>query len=204
MVTLTLGTAGPPKRQIIELAFGDIGSAGYEFGRTPEEINDALLRLNALMREWPFSTLGYVQPDYGVGSADDLSGIPDEYLSVVAAKLALRICPMMGATLSVEAKANLATGMALLQRGGDHVPHPDRLSRRGGHTLRHRHGRQRYGQPHSVGCAHQLLLVRDRQRPVVRDRRPHNNGGLSYEQTIFRRCSLGAAINVFCDDHRDD
>jgi hypothetical protein len=44
MVTLTLGTAGPPKRQIIELAFGDIGSAGYEFGRTPEEVNDALLR----------------------------------------------------------------------------------------------------------------------------------------------------------------
>lgn len=122
MVTLTLGTAGPPKRQIIELAFGDIGTAGYEFGRTPEEINDALLRLNAMMREWPFSTLAYVQPDYGVGSADDLSGIPDEFLSVVAAKLALRICPMMGATLSVEAKANLASGMALLQAAAATIP----------------------------------------------------------------------------------
>jgi hypothetical protein len=49
MVTLTLGTAGPTKRQIVELAFGDIGSAGYEFGRTPEEVTDALLRMNALM-----------------------------------------------------------------------------------------------------------------------------------------------------------
>lgn len=121
-ITLTLGTAGPPKRQIIELAFGDIGSAGYEFGRTPEEIHDALLRLNALMREWPFSTLDYVQPDYGVGSADDLSGIPDQYLSVVAAKLALRICPMMGATLSTEAKANMASGMALLHAAAAIVP----------------------------------------------------------------------------------
>jgi hypothetical protein len=37
MVTLTLGS-GPPKRQIIELAFGDIGSAGYEFGRTPDVV----------------------------------------------------------------------------------------------------------------------------------------------------------------------
>jgi hypothetical protein len=122
MVTLTLITAGPPKRQIIELAFGDIGSAGYEFGRTPEEVNDALLRLNALMREYPFSTLGYDQPAYGVGRPEDLSGIPDQWLSVVAAKLALRICPMMGATMSTEAKANLASGMALLQAAAATIP----------------------------------------------------------------------------------
>jgi hypothetical protein len=105
MVTLTLGSPSPPKRQIIELAFGDIGSAGYEFGRTPEEISDALLRLNALMREYPFSTLGYIQPTYGVGNPEELSGVPDEYLNVVAAKLALRICPMMGASMSPEARA---------------------------------------------------------------------------------------------------
>jgi hypothetical protein len=130
MVTLTLGTAGPPKRQIIELAFGDIGSAGYEFGRTPEEISDALLRLNAMMREYPFSSLAYNQPSYGVGLPDELSGIPDEYLSVVAAKLALRICPVMGASLSTEAKANLASGMALLNASLRN--HPD-------HALRPRH-----------------------------------------------------------------
>jgi hypothetical protein len=76
MVTLTLSTAGPPKRQIIELAFGDIGSAGYEFGRTPEEINDALLRLNALMREYPFSTLGFNQPAYGVGRPRNCRAFP--------------------------------------------------------------------------------------------------------------------------------
>lgn len=121
MVTLTLST-GPPKRQIYELAFGDIGSAGYEFGRTPEEINDAALRLIALMREYPFSTLGFNFPDYGVGSPEELSGIADEWLSVVAAKLALRICPMMGASMSPEAKANLASGMALLNASAATVP----------------------------------------------------------------------------------
>jgi len=122
MVTLTLSSSGPPKRQIIELAFGDIGSAGYEFGRTPEEINDALLRLNALMREWPFSTLGYEQPVYGVGSADELSGIDDQWLSVVASKLALRICPMMGATMSPEAKGAMASSMALLNAAAATIP----------------------------------------------------------------------------------
>lgn len=122
MVTLTLGTPSPPKRQFIELAFGDIGSAGYEFGRSPEEINDALLRLNALMREYPFSTLGYAQPNYGVGGPDELSGIGEEWLNVVSAKLALRICPMMGATMSTEAKANLASSMALLHAAAATIP----------------------------------------------------------------------------------
>jgi hypothetical protein len=122
MVTLTLGSPSPPKRQIIELAFGDIGSAGYEFGRTPEEISDALLRLNALMREYPFSTLGYIQPTYGVGNPEELSGVPDEYLNVVAAKLALRICPMMGASMSPEAKGNLASSMALLNAAAATIP----------------------------------------------------------------------------------
>lgn len=122
MVTLTLSTTGPPKRQVIELAFGDIGSAGYEFGRTPEEVNDAMLRLIALMREHPFSTLGFNFPAYGVGLPEELSGIPDQWLSVVAAKLALRICPMMGATMSPEAKANLASGMALLNASAATIP----------------------------------------------------------------------------------
>jgi hypothetical protein len=121
MVTLTLGS-GPPKRQIIELAFGDIGSAGYEFGRTPEEVNDALLRLNALMREHPFSTLAYEQPSFGVGSPDEMSGIGDQWLNVIALSLAERICGMMGATLATEARNRLARGMALLNASAATIP----------------------------------------------------------------------------------
>jgi hypothetical protein len=99
-ITLTLSADGPPKRQLIELALGEIGSAGYEFGRTPEEVADALLRLNALMREWPYNQLGYQQPDYGLGDPNDASGIPFEAMNGVAAALALRIAPVMGATPS--------------------------------------------------------------------------------------------------------
>jgi hypothetical protein len=111
-ITITVSSDGPPKRQLIELAFGEIGSAGYEFGRTPEEVNDALTRLNFLMREWPWNALGYQQPDYGVGSPDDTSGIMWEAANGVAAALALRIAPAMGAALSAEAKANLSTAIS--------------------------------------------------------------------------------------------
>lgn len=111
MPTITLDS-GPPKRQLIELAFGEIGSAGYEFGRTPEEVNDALMRLNSLMYEWPWNTLGYIQPPYGVGSPDDLSGIPFDVMNGVSAALGVRIAPVMGATLSPEARANASSAIA--------------------------------------------------------------------------------------------
>jgi hypothetical protein len=74
------------------------------------------------MREHPFSTLAYEQPSFGVGSPDEMSGIGDQWLNVVAAKLALRICPIMGASMSVEAKANLASSMALLNASAATIP----------------------------------------------------------------------------------
>jgi hypothetical protein len=111
-ITLDLSTDGPPKRQLIELAFGDIGSAGYEFGRTAEEVADGLLRLNALMLEWPWNALGYQQPTYGLGNPDDSSGINPEAMNAVSSALALRLAPAMGATLSPEAQANLSRAAA--------------------------------------------------------------------------------------------
>jgi len=117
-IFIDIAEDGPPKRQIIELAFSEAGIAGYEFGRTPEEVTDALTRLNAMMAEWKGMRgldLGYEQPHYGVGNADALSGIPHETLNVVASFLALRICPMMGAALSAEARGNLNRSLKLLE-----------------------------------------------------------------------------------------
>lgn len=106
--------SGPPKRRLVELAFGDLAMAGYELGRTAEEVNDALDRLDALMREWPFNKLGYIHRPYGEGEPDELSGIPDETTNAVSAALALRLAAAMGATLPPEAKANLTRAMSTL------------------------------------------------------------------------------------------
>src|SRR4030095_13009407 len=117
-IVIDIAEQGPPKRQIIEMAFSEAGSAGYEFGRTPGEVADALARLNALMAEWEQMRgihLGYEQPAYGVGNADDLSGIPFHTLNTVASFLALRICPMLGAALSPDSKGNLNRALMLLE-----------------------------------------------------------------------------------------
>jgi hypothetical protein len=112
-ITIPLA-GGPYKRQIVEMAYSKCALAGYEFGRTPEEVNDALSELNAMMLEWPFSMLGFVQPAYGVGDGEEQSGIPPETLAGVAAQLALRLAPNMGKTLSPEANASIARSMALI------------------------------------------------------------------------------------------
>lgn len=114
MPTISLATTGKPKRDLIEMAFEDCGSAGYEFERTPEEIASALRKLDAMMAEWPFNVLGYAAAEYGAGSPSDLSGLPDDAIHAVAAQLALRIAPSMGKTLSPEQRAAHARSMMLL------------------------------------------------------------------------------------------
>jgi hypothetical protein len=106
---------GPKKRRIIEMAYGKLTLGGYEFGRTPEEIDDAISELDALMLEYPYSELGYVQPSYGIGTADDQSGIPDDTLAAVAGGLATRLAANMGKTLPPEALGSIARSKALLE-----------------------------------------------------------------------------------------
>jgi hypothetical protein len=66
--------------------------------------------------------LAYEQPSFGVGSPDEMSGIGDQWLNVVALSLAERICGMMGATLAPEARNRLARGMALLNASAATIP----------------------------------------------------------------------------------
>jgi hypothetical protein len=100
MTVLALDPGGRPKRDIIELAFEELGSAGYEFERTPEEVVSALRRLNMMMAEWPWSQLTYSLPNYGHGSPEESSGLADDAVNAVAYELAVRLGGIWGATLS--------------------------------------------------------------------------------------------------------
>ena len=75
-----------------------------------------------MMDEWPWSLMGYVQPEYSSGTPEEASGIPRKYTSVVAQYLALRIAPNMGKTLSVEQRATLSRSYSLMQSELASVP----------------------------------------------------------------------------------
>lgn len=113
-VTIQINDVGPPKRDLIEMAFEECGSAGYEFERTPEEVSSALRKLNAMMGEWPWNQLGYPLPTYGLGLPEELSGIGPENVQAVALHLAMRIAPNMGATLPPETRAAMTRSFNML------------------------------------------------------------------------------------------
>lgn len=114
MSTELIIPGGPTKRAIIDLAFDDCGSSNHIFERTPEEYGQALRKLNAMMLEWPYDQLGYIQPDYADGDTQDGTGIDRKHTQAVATGLALRIAPGIGKTLSPEYRAAATRAHAIL------------------------------------------------------------------------------------------
>lgn len=112
-VILNLPVTGVPKRTILDMAFESVGLPGSEFDRSAEEQTAALRKLNAMMKEWPWSLARYNQPSYGVGLPEELSNIPGDAESAVSAELALRIAPGLGLTLSPEQRAMRAQTRAM-------------------------------------------------------------------------------------------
>lgn len=89
MSELPLVGSGPLKSSLISLAFEDIGMS--DFTVTPEERSMALRRLNAAMTEEPWSNMGYIQPAYGDGNAEEPSGIATDAIQAVVKHLALNL-----------------------------------------------------------------------------------------------------------------
>ncbi len=106
------------KRQIVDMAYEECAMAGYEFDVTPEELQSALRRLDALMAEWQATglRLAYNFPaSIGTGNLDDWSGVPDAALDISAKYLAMRIAPRMNKGLGAEARQARAAGMVALR-----------------------------------------------------------------------------------------
>jgi hypothetical protein len=115
------------KRQLVEMAFEEIGLSGYEFDDTPEEYNRALRRLDALMAEWagPGNNLSLnynTPPVLGASTLSDDAGIPDWANNTVAIQLALRLMPAIGKTMSAETRLSMMQGMTTLRAACAQIP----------------------------------------------------------------------------------
>lgn len=113
-VVLTLNESGPLKRQIVEMAYAHRGVVDYEFELTPEEVTQALYLLESLMREHPWSLLGYNHATYGAGDAAEHSNIPYEALSAASYALADRLPASKGAPLTPDQRAEASRSRLLL------------------------------------------------------------------------------------------
>lgn len=99
---------GYTKRQFVTAAFEEIGLADYVFDLQPEQLEGALLRLDAMIAEWNAQgvRLGYAMPSSPQNSdLDEQTNVPDSAWEAIIANLAVRIAPGYGKTVSPDTKA---------------------------------------------------------------------------------------------------
>lgn len=96
------------KRQFITQAFEEIGLAAYVFDLTPEQLDSALRRLDAMIAGWAANgiRISYPIPSSPQNSNIDAdTGTPDWCNEAIYLGLALRLAPGFGKTVSPETKA---------------------------------------------------------------------------------------------------
>lgn len=111
---------GYTKRQFVTAAFEEIGLADYVFDLSPEQLESALRRLDAMIAEWNAKgiRLSYPLPSSPQDSdLDQETFVPDAAYEAVITNLAVRIAPGYGKTVSPDTKM-VAKGAydTLLQR----------------------------------------------------------------------------------------
>jgi hypothetical protein len=100
---------GWTKRQFVEQAFEEIGLAAYVYDLTPEQLQSALRRLDAMMAGWNANgiRIGWPMPSTPQTSELDVdTKVPDVANEAIYINLALRIAPGFGKQVSAETKAD--------------------------------------------------------------------------------------------------
>lgn len=98
---------GWTKGDLVSGGYEEIGLPNYTFNLPPEQLNQALKRLDAMMASWNSQgiRIGYNLPASPTDSdLTDDSGLPDAAYQAVVANLGIRIAPSIGKTVSVETK----------------------------------------------------------------------------------------------------
>jgi hypothetical protein len=97
------------KRYIINMAFSEIGLAGYVFDLQPQQLENALQQLDMMMATWNGKgiRLGYPLPSAPSDSdLDQPTNVPDMAREAMYLNLAIRISSGYGKTVSPETKAS--------------------------------------------------------------------------------------------------
>jgi P22 tail accessory factor len=100
---------GWTKRQFVEQAFEEIGLAAYVYDLTPEQLQSALRRLDAMMAGWNANgiRIGWPMPSTPDTSDIDVdTKVPDVANEAIYLNLAVRLAPGFGKVLSQDTKSD--------------------------------------------------------------------------------------------------
>ena len=95
------------KRQFVEMAFSEIGLASFVYDLQPEQLDNALRRLDSMLASWNARgiRLGYPIPSNPQDSdLDDSSNVPDSANEAIYTNLGIALAPAYGKTVSPDTK----------------------------------------------------------------------------------------------------
>lgn len=103
----------PTKRQLVGSAFSEIGIGSWEFDLQPDEIQDAINRLDSMMALWSSQgiRIGYNSTS---NDPDTESGVPDVALEAIRTNLALRLSPSFSRTPNPITQSTAASALSYL------------------------------------------------------------------------------------------
>lgn len=108
---------GWTKRQFVTQAFEEVGLAAYVFDLTPEQLESARRRLDAMMASWNAKgvRLGYPIPSSPQdGDLDAETNVPDAANEAIYLNLGIRLAPGFGKVVSPDTKAIAKTAFDTL------------------------------------------------------------------------------------------
>lgn len=108
---------GWTKRQFVLQAFEEVGLASYVYDLTPEQLNSALFKLDAMMGTWNGKgiRIGYPLPTSPNNSdLNTQTNVPDSANEAIYTNLATRIATGFGKTVSPETKSTARAGYEVL------------------------------------------------------------------------------------------
>lgn len=97
------------KKELIEMAFEEIGLANYNFDLQPEQFQSGLKRLDLMMATWNNRgiRIGYpLSSSPSTSNLNDDTQVRDTALEAIYSNLALKIAPSFGKTVSMDLKIN--------------------------------------------------------------------------------------------------
>jgi hypothetical protein len=130
---------GWTKRDFIAQAFEEIGLAAYVFDLTPEQLQSALRRLDAMMANWNANGIrvGWPMPSSpNLSELDTDTNVPDVANEAIYLNLGIRLAPGFGKVIAPETKTEADAAYSnLLNHTAAPVPErqlPNTLSRGAG------------------------------------------------------------------------
>jgi hypothetical protein len=100
---------GWTKRQFVEQAFEEIGLAAYVYDLTPEQLQSAVRRLDAMMAGWNSNGVRIGWPIPSTPDASDIDSdtkAPDVANEAIYLGLAVRLAPGFGKTIAPDVKVH--------------------------------------------------------------------------------------------------